>query len=201
MTVMAERTSKVTPRMSVEEFERIAEFAAVESESVRLEFIGGRIGVKKMPDGDHGTIIMWLIRQCMQLRPDLDLDNMQGLRVGKYRKGRARPDGALAPVGHFEGQGEWADPDGVLMVLEVTSFDSDTHSRDRKEKPSAYADAGIPAYLLIDRDDFTLTVHSVPDAATGAYRHRETVAFGERVVLPDPIGIELDTGNLKRYMR
>ncbi|MEU3407258.1 hypothetical protein ABZ766_25405 [Streptomyces sp. NPDC006670] len=43
------------------------------------------------------------------------------MAVEKYRSGRARPDGVLAPVGTFAGTGEWADPTGVLMVLEVTS--------------------------------------------------------------------------------
>ncbi|WP_436844333.1 hypothetical protein [Streptomyces canus] len=42
---MAERTSQ-TSQMSVGEFERIAEFAAKETDAVRFEFINGRIGVK-----------------------------------------------------------------------------------------------------------------------------------------------------------
>lgn len=55
----------------------------------------------------------------------------QGLKVDSYRKGRARPDGILAPIDHFAGQGEWADPQGVLAVVEVTSWDFDTNARDR----------------------------------------------------------------------
>ncbi|MCL7381212.1 Uma2 family endonuclease [Streptomyces sp. 35G-GA-8] len=194
MTTMDERASQMT----VEEFER---FAAVESETVRLEFIGGRIGVKKVADGDHGAIIMWLLRQCMQSRPDLDLDTMQGLAVEKYRAGRARPDGSLAPVAHFAGQGEWASPAGVLMTVEVTSYDSDTGPRDRVEKPAAYAAAGIPVFLLIDRDFCTVTVHSTPDPVAGDYRHRDMFPFGERVSIPDPVGIEFDTEILKHYVR
>ncbi|KIF69131.1 hypothetical protein HY68_11895 [Streptomyces sp. AcH 505] len=191
---MAERSTQMT----VTEFEK---FAAAESETVRLEFIGGRIGVKKVADGDHGAIIMWLLRQCMQARPDLDLDTMQGLRVEEYREGRARPGASLAPVAHFAGQGEWADPDGVLMTLEVTSYDSDTGRRDREEKPAAYAAAGIPVYLLIDRDTCVITVHSNPDQATGDYRDTRKTPFGERLVLPDPVGFELDTETLKNFVR
>src|SRR5689334_19212602 len=112
MTVMAERTSQ-TAQMSVEEFERIAEFAAKETDdAVRFEFINGRIGVKKVPDGDHNTIVLWLMRQCMQARPDLDLYQGQGLRVEQYREGRVRPDAVLVPEEHFAGHGEWADPSG-----------------------------------------------------------------------------------------
>jgi hypothetical protein len=47
--------------MPVDVFERIAEFAAREDETVRLEFIGGRIRVKKVTKGNHGEIPMWLV--------------------------------------------------------------------------------------------------------------------------------------------
>ncbi|SDK50109.1 Uma2 family endonuclease [Streptomyces indicus] len=194
MTLMAERTSQ----MSVEEFEEIASTAP---ETVTLEFIGGRLEVKRVADGDHGTIIMWLLRQCMQARPDMDLDPNQGLKVGRYRNGRARPDGSLAPVAHFAGQGDWADPEGVLMAAEVTSYDSDTNRRDREEKPDAYGAAGIPVYLLIDRDQGAVVVHTNPDTDLGGYRDRHTALLGEEVTLPDPVGITLDTEILKNYVR
>ncbi|MGP3989037.1 Uma2 family endonuclease [Streptomyces sp. 3N207] len=194
MTVMAERTS----HMSVEEFERIASTAP---ETVTLEFIDGRIGEKAVPDGDHETIVMWLLRQCMQTRPDLDLHTSQGLKAGAYRKGRVRPDGSLAPVAHFAGQGEWAEPDGVLMTVEVTSYDSDTDRRDRQEKPAAYATVGIPVYLLVDRDRCEVVVHTNPDPDAGRYRDLHTASFGEQVTLPAPVGISLDTEPLKKYVR
>ncbi|MGI5138299.1 MULTISPECIES: Uma2 family endonuclease [unclassified Streptomyces] len=195
MTVMAEHALS---RMPVGLFERIAEFAAREDETVRFELIDGRIGLKKVTNGNHGEIIMWLIRQCMQSRPELNLNPTQGLQVEAYRKGRALPDAVLTPVGHFTGQGDWADPEGVLMAVEVTSYDSDTHNRDRVEKPRAYAEVGIPVYLLIDRDYLSVVVHSHPDPEDG-YRVTHTVKFGEKVALPAPVGIDLDTEELKRW--
>ncbi|MFE7841818.1 Uma2 family endonuclease [Streptomyces sp. NPDC057474] len=194
MMVMVERTSQ----MSVEEFETIASAAP---ETVTLEFINGRIGVKQVTDGDHSTIVSWLTRRCMQSRPDLDVYQAQGLRVDTYRQGRAKPDAVVAPEAHFAGHGEWADPRGTLMVVEVTSYDSDTDRRDRHEKPAAYGQSGIPLYLLIDRDSCTVTVHSSPDPLVGGYRDVHTAKFGERVSLPDPVGIELDTEILKTYVR
>ncbi|WP_328425345.1 Uma2 family endonuclease [Streptomyces sp. NBC_00443] len=196
MTVMAERASS---QLSVDMFERIAEFAEREDETVRFEFIDGRIGLKKVTNGNHGAITMWLIRQCMRARPELDLNPLQGLKVEAYRQGRARPDGVLAPVDHFAGQGDWADPQGVLMAVEITSYDSDTHNRDRVEKPRAYAEAGIPLYLLIDRDNLSILVHSDPDLEDG-YRDIHVVKLGGKVTLPDPVGIELDTEKLKQYV-
>ncbi|QKW22121.1 Uma2 family endonuclease [Kitasatospora sp. NA04385] len=186
------------PQMELEQFRNIAAIAA-EREDVVFEFINGRIGVKPVPDGDHGEIIRWVSRRCMQHRPDLWLYVEQGLRVDRYRAGHAKPDGALAEDGAFAGQGEWADPEQVLMVVEVTSYDSDTHRRDRVEKPVAYAEAGIPVYLLIDRDAGAVTVHSDPQG--GRYETVTTRAYGHEVVLPDPVGVLLDTEELKRYAR
>ncbi|MFJ6634384.1 Uma2 family endonuclease [Streptomyces sp. NPDC091376] len=182
------------PQMSVEEFE---ELARVAPETVTLEFINGRLGVKPAPDGDHATIIMWLVRQCIQQRPDLDLHPELELTVEAYRTGRARADGALAPVGHFAGRQQWATPEGVLMIVEVTSFDPDADARDRKEKPPAYAEAAIPVYLLIDRDTNTLTVFSEPE--NGTYQQHPTYRYGDTVALPDPVNITLATEKLKDY--
>ena len=196
MTVMVERTSGMT----VEEFEAIAKAAAAESDAARFEYIDGRAREKIVPDGDHAEIIRWLQKRCMQVRADLWLyGGEQGLRIETYRTGRARPDGILAPDGAFAGKGEWADPDGVLMVVEVTSYDSDTDRRDRQEKPTAYAAAGIPVYLLVDRDAGAVLVHSEP-SPTG-YADLHSVRFGSAVVLPDPVGIELDTEVLKEFVR
>lgn len=197
MTVMAERALS---QMPVDVFERIAEFATREDETVRFELIDGRIGLKKVTNGNHGEMAMWLVFQCKHARPDLTLNTTgQGLKVEAYRKGRVRPDAVLAPVGHFNGQGEWADPDGVLMAVEITSYDSDTHKRDRVDKPRAYAEAGIPVYLLIDRDNLSILVHSNPDPEDG-YGDIHVVRLGGKVALPDPVGIELDTEGLKRWV-
>ncbi|SEQ02453.1 Uma2 family endonuclease [Streptomyces radiopugnans] len=182
------------PQMLAEEFEQIARTAP---ETVRLEFVNGKLEVKPVPDGDHGAIIMWLLKQCMRQRPELALYPEQGIKVEKYRGGRARPDGALVPEDHFAGQGEWAEPGGVLMTVGVTSYDPDTDRRDRVEKRDAYAAAGIPVHLLVDRDDHSVTVHSEPEG--GTYRSRTTRPYGAVVEIPDPVGITLRTEKLKDY--
>ncbi|CAM5471833.1 Uma2 family endonuclease [Streptomyces abikoensis] len=189
-------TPSTTPRpqMSVEEFEELARRAP---ETVRLEFVNGKVQVKPVPDGSHGAIAVWLMKQCMQHRADLSLYIEQGLKIEAYRKGRARPDCCLVPEDHFVGQGEWAEPDGVLMAVEITSWDPDSDSRDRIEKPEAYAQAGIPVYLLIDRESCGVTVYS--DLEEGAYRSCVARAFGARIELPDPVGITLETEKLKKY--
>ncbi|WP_306363510.1 Uma2 family endonuclease [Nocardia sp. CC227C] len=185
--------------MTTEEFEKLAEAADRIAEGVRLEFIDGQLGAKAMPDGDHGRIIQWLIRLFVALRPELFLTPEQGLRVDRYRTGRARPDGVLAAADAFVGQGEWADPEPMLMAVEVTSGDQDTERRDRQEKPKAYADTGIPVYLLIDRATCELVVYSDPNGER--YDRVLSVPFGATVQLPPPVDVHLDTDPLKAWVR
>ncbi|MFF8259406.1 Uma2 family endonuclease [Streptomyces virginiae] len=194
MTVMTDR-----PHMLTEDFEAVARIAAREVEGLRLEFIDGVIRSKAVPDGDHGRIIVWLSRICMQHHPDLWLHAGQGIKVEQYREGRAIPDGVLAHEDAFVGQGDWVDPGPVLMAVEVTSWDSDTERRDRIEKPRAYASTGIPVYLLIDRLECQVLVHSDPDGHR--YETVRTVPFGKDVRLPDPVGITLPTEPLKDWRR
>ncbi len=182
------------PQMPVEDFE---ELAHKEPESVWLEFINGKLEVKPTPDGNHGEIVVWLMEQCMRQRPGFALYPGRGLQVGARRTGRARPDGAFAPEEHFVGHGEWSDPSGVLMTVEITSNDPDTDYRDRVEKPDVYAAAGIPLYLLVDRGRRAVTVHEEPE--DGEYRSITTRPFRARVEIPAPVGIVLETEELKKF--
>ncbi|TCR23784.1 putative restriction endonuclease [Streptomyces sp. BK205] len=83
------------------------------------------------------------------------------------------------------------------MAVEITSYDSDTNRRDRVEKPDGYAAAGIPVYLLIDRDERAVVVFNQPE--DGRYRHEEKLPFGATVELPEPVSLTLDTGPLKEF--
>ncbi|MFD7002096.1 Uma2 family endonuclease [Streptomyces mirabilis] len=180
--------------LSVEDFEELERRAP---ETVRLEYVNGKLEVKAMPDGNHRSIFMWLLRQCMQQRPDLDLVPESGVKAEAYRKGRARTDGTLAPVDHFRGHGEWSDADGSLMAVEITSRDRDTNRRDRIDKPVGYAEADIPVYLLIDRDNNTVVVFS--DPKDGRYQQSRSYPWGSTVELPAPVVITLETEKLKDY--
>ncbi|MEV6762223.1 hypothetical protein AB0N16_16595 [Streptomyces sp. NPDC051105] len=44
-------------------------------------------------------------------------------------------------------------------------------------------------------------MHGSPDQKVGGYRVVRAAKFGEKVLLPDPIGIELGTEILKNYVR
>jgi Uma2 family endonuclease len=121
----------------------------------------------------------------------------RGVKAEAYRKRRARTDGFLAPVGHFRGHREWSEPNGALMAVEITSYDRDTDQRDRIDKPIGYAEADIPVYLLIDRDNNTVTVFSEPK--DGRYQQSPSYPWGATVAIPHPVGITLNTEKLKDY--
>lgn len=180
------------------EFESIARAVERAIEGVQLEFIGGRLAVKRLSDGCHGRIINWLLLLFMPRNPQLFLHVAgQGLAVGTDRRGRARPDGVLAPLDAFAGTGEWAPSEAVAMTVEVTSADSD--QRDRVEKPIAYAQVEIPIYLLIDRDSAEVVVYSKPNGDRYLDVHR--YAIGLEVTLPEPVGETLDTAPLLDWIR
>ncbi|MFJ2651728.1 Uma2 family endonuclease [Streptomyces sp. NPDC087420] len=189
--------TEARPQMAIDDFEELARKAP---ESVTLQFIDGKLVVKPLPDQLHGAIVMWLLERCLQQRPDLRLYPEQGLKVESYRTGRARADGALAPLDHFVRQeGEWADPDGVLMTVEVTSHDYDTGLRDHIHKRDGYAGAEIPVYLLIDRNAEKVVVYT--DPRDGEYQTRTSFPYGATVKVPDPVAITLETEKLKDYTR
>ncbi|MFG2145140.1 Uma2 family endonuclease [Streptomyces sp. NPDC048696] len=177
--------------VALEEFEA---FDAAAPEGYHVELITGRILVSPAPDGDHSEASRVVARQVIRHHSDLWLYEERGLAVPAYRAGRARADGAVAPEGYFKGQPSWSDPSGVLMVVEVTSGSEEDANVDRIDKRDAYAQAGLPVYLLIDRHRGEAVVHWDPE--NGHYQHASTAAFGAKLALPEPFGFDLDTSEL-----
>lgn len=83
------------------------------------------------------------------------------------------------------------------MAVEITSHDRDTDERDRKDKPTGYAEADIPIYLLIDGDNNTVTVYSQP--YDGRYRQSTSYPWGATVEIPSPVNVTLATEKLQDY--
>ena len=84
--------------------------------------------------------------------------------------------------------------DHVLLVAEIVSPSS--IRMDREVKPRACALAGIPLYVLVDRftDPLSVTLYSEP--SDEGYATVVTVAFGEKLRIPAPFDITLDTSAL-----
>jgi Uma2 family endonuclease len=82
----------------------------------------------------------------------------------------------------------------VLLAVEITSKDNADH--DRKAKRWGYAHGHVPLYLLIDRwarPNPSVTLFSEPEK--GDYRRDVRVPFGEKIKLPEPFDLEVDTSD------
>ncbi|MGW1200550.1 Uma2 family endonuclease [Streptomyces sp. NPDC002536] len=180
--------------LPAEDFEELARTAP---ETVRLELVGGRIEVKPVQDGNHSEIVMWLQMTCRDQLPWAWLYQGCGLKTGSNGTDRVRPDGVLAPRRHFAGHGEWSDPKGVLMVVGVTAHNAHANHCERVAKRDGYAAAGIPVCLLVDREDSSVAVYSVPEG--GRYRSLTLRAYGTPIEIPEPVGITLETEELKDF--
>jgi Uma2 family endonuclease len=158
----------------------------------RAELVGGEIIVSPPSDGQHETIVVavddW-VRDVhgLRLHRNLTLISPEGEYV---------PDGIAAPQGAFAGRDWHSKPDGVVMVLEVTSggrWDRKRAERDRGPKRRGYAAADIPLYLLIDRQDGKATIFSEPRGDD--FTHSASVSLGEDLPLPAPLEGVLPTSD------
>ncbi|WP_432134655.1 MULTISPECIES: Uma2 family endonuclease [unclassified Streptomyces] len=78
------------------------------------------------------------------------------------------------------------------LVVEITSPSNANH--DRIKKAYGYARAGVPLYLLLDPCHSgrpTATLYGAPE--DGTYRVLTSVEYGEKLSLPAPFGLDIDT--------
>ncbi|MEV7568073.1 Uma2 family endonuclease [Streptomyces tanashiensis] len=166
-------------------------FSALAPKGWRVELIEGAICVVPPAHGEHEEIVSELNGQVRDHDKRVGRYTGIGLSLpGTTDDIRVIPDLVIAPKGSFDDQQEWHAPDAVLLVAEVTS--SSTASRDRVQKIRAYARAGIPLYLLIDREAGEAVVCSGP--AGDDFDHKSIHKLGTIVPLPHPLGFDLDTG-------
>lgn len=84
--------------------------------------------------------------------------------------------------------------DRVLLAAEVISFSS--VRADREVKPRACALAGIPLYLLVDRFTKPVTISLQSKPGANGYAKVSTITAGEKLRIPAPFGLILDTSSL-----
>ncbi|WP_370069426.1 Uma2 family endonuclease [Streptacidiphilus sp. MAP5-3] len=173
-------------------------FLALETpEGFKAELIEGEIIVSPAPDGDHQDAIDQIaFRVYRDSNVPMQQSGNTGLllpRGGPCPKNHAIPDITFAPraLRLFRGAPSWMRCDGVAMVVEVTSLRA---SLDRVMKRHCYGRGGIPLYLLVDREQGKVVLHSLPKGDD--YVDRYAVDFGEPLPLPAPFGFVLDTGEL-----
>ncbi|MCX0243585.1 Uma2 family endonuclease [Streptomyces drozdowiczii] len=163
-------------------------------EGFRAELIEGEIVVTPPPDGDHEDYIGLILEQVMaHSRTRMQFAGNKGLKLssgGRCPKNHAIPDGTFAPkaLRLYRGAASWMPCEGVALVVEVTSSKP---AADREAKRHCYARGPIPLYLLVDREDSSVTLFSDPEGDD--YRQHCTVPFGKAVRLPEPFSFDLET--------
>jgi len=172
----------------------LGDFLAFEEpECYRAELIDGEIFLTPPPDGNHQVIIGEIIKQVIFKATKMTFSGHKGLIVpdrGVVGAGRVIPDITFLPSRILRGALPWMEPTGVAMVVEVTLSQP---ARDRDEKRVAYATAGIPLYLLVDREFGLITLFS--DPASGDYAASLTVPSWTGLQLPAPFSFTLETAS------
>ncbi|MFQ3559339.1 Uma2 family endonuclease [Streptomyces gramineus] len=161
-------------------------------EGSKVEIIEGIITVSPAPAYRHNVIAERVQRRLYSVIPD-DWGIFQTLAIAvPSRLGMLIPDLVVTPV-QERPEAESHIPAALAeLVVEVTSKSNARH--DRVSKPAAYATAGIPLYLLIDRwapGGPTATLYGEPKG--DVYRVLSAVKFGDPIKLPEPFGLAIDT--------
>lgn len=163
-------------------------------EGFRAELIEGEIVVTPPPDGDHEDYIGRVVEQViLRSATRMRFAGNKGLLLssgGRCPRDHVIPDATFAPsdLQLFRGAPPWMPPGGVAMVLEVTSVRPE---RDRTAKRHCYARAGIPLYLLVDRDLSRTSLFSAPE--DDEYTEVHLAPFGKAIDLPAPLSFALET--------
>ncbi|WP_030779131.1 Uma2 family endonuclease [Streptomyces sp. NRRL S-920] len=161
-------------------------------EGSKVEIIEGVITVSPGPANRHNLVAQKVHRLLYSVLPD-DWGVFQTLSVAVPSKlGMLIPDLVVIPLADVEPTQTHVPAGAAELVVEVTSPSNARH--DRISKPAAYATAGIPLYLLIDRwapGGPTITLYGEPRG--DVYRVLSACKFGEPVKLPEPFDVEIDT--------
>ncbi|MFH8371504.1 Uma2 family endonuclease [Streptomyces sp. NPDC018031] len=183
-----------TPENGMSPLRRAAE-AAEEATGLRAEIIRGVLMMSPALRGKHAGIINELYDQLRPALPEhLRPFQVASLPLPYDRDDYATPDLLVCDAGFGDSDDWLADPGDVELVLEVVSKGNST--KDTRDMVSWYADAGVPAYLLVDPRHGTWTLHTVP--REGAYQGTLHGRYGEDVDL-SALGVKIATAGFARY--
>lgn len=187
MVATQQRTTR-TP-MSVREFYD----SLPETPGLRVEMLGDRLIVSPMGTPEHGWIGTLLLsallpealRHGWQAWPGTVDVCIAGTRTPII------PDFTMAPKDAPRWRKRELLSDGLTMVGEVVSPGS--VREDREDKPPIYARGGVPLLLVIDPESSPPAVTLYSDPKNGRYAKTTSVTLGEKIHIPDPLDVELDT--------
>ncbi|GAA2803094.1 Uma2 family endonuclease [Kitasatospora aburaviensis] len=165
-----------------------AELIANQFAGHRVEIVGSQITVTPPPNASHGKSLSRLMRVLFAAGLDGDevevLQNV-GIWLPDGPSDYAVPDLSIVDADIDDHLIEYNcyDPAIFRLVLEVTSSNL---SDDLKKKPFAYASAGVPVYVIVDRTNQRVMVLTDPE--DGEYRVHAVHHPGQSFTLPESIG-------------
>ncbi len=168
---------------------------------IRPEYIEGTVIVPPQPDDNHGDVIgefyyqlraagVSLVGMGAGYTLDAASPAERPLVIPDFYVRRRRPT-ELDEAFRKTNKG-WYPISMLALVGEVTSTNRET---DIGPKYRTYAAAAVPVYVVVDRREGTVHVHSDPDPGNRRYQVHLSVPLGGKVPLPAPYPV-LDTAPL-----
>ncbi|MEU6220433.1 Uma2 family endonuclease [Streptomyces sp. NPDC047022] len=163
-------------------------------EGGKVEIIEGVVTVSPPQSEEHNDAVELLHQRLYAVVPEgCGIYQTLGLTVPETG-GIFMPDLCVVPRAALR-RGQRVHASEAELVVEVTSPSNANH--DRIKKVHGYARAGVPLCLLLDpwhSGRPTATLYGVPES--GTYRVLDSVEYGEKISLPAPFDLDLDTGIL-----
>jgi Uma2 family endonuclease len=189
--------------------DELAGYLHLPKDGTRVEVVGGEIVVSPGPSVDHNGMVRDIERGLFAAEltdPAFVWRSVQTTDLNMFEIGDGYIPDLIVMQAEVLAEAREAKAKHLLsyqveLVVEVTSRSNAASDRqpDRKRKVgtkwSGYAHAGIPYYLLVDRDPKTCAtaLYANPDTRAGTYVELQTWAFGESIRLPRPFGFEIST--------
>ncbi|MFI8926737.1 Uma2 family endonuclease [Streptomyces sp. NPDC053474] len=169
-----------SPERAMTRLRKAAE-AAEEASGLRAEIIRGVLMMSPTPRGKHAKAINDLYDRLRPVLPEhLSAFQVSSVCMPDNPDDYATPDLLICDVAFGDSDDWLVDPADVELVVEVVS--KSNSSKDTRDMVEWYADAGIPAYLLVDPRDGTWILYTVP--REGEFQGRRRGKFGEDVDIP-----------------
>lgn len=158
----------------------------------RVEILQGRLTVTPPPDGSHQLALTKLGRAFDRAGiTETGLEYVQGvgLWLPTLPADFAIPDFSVVDEDFRDAYvtKNYYAPNVFRLVVEITSSN---WSDDLGPKVECYAQAGIPAYLVVDRKHDEVLLYTEP--AEGKYPDPQRFKRGQDVAVPESVGVRVE---------
>jgi Uma2 family endonuclease len=173
-TLQSPRPGLELYRMTVDEYERLAEAAILNDP--RVELIDGYL-VRKMTKKPPHVIAVEGMRDALLALalPGWRVMIQDPVRIPDFDE--PEPDIAVARGSRKDYKGRHPGPQEIGLIVEVADSSLPI---DRGEKLAAYARGGVPRYWIVNLDDVVIETYSSP-IASGRYQASRVYHRGEEV--------------------